>query len=524
MPSPDAAARHTGAGVARRQAHHERMRDERAREAAAGDAELPPEDDAVEMASAVHVLDCVAEVGPNYTLLRSKETKAKRRKRQREDARAALDGHTVLSTGSRLEIFCDSERWYPATVMAREEDGDGRIVHEVEYDGYPDRRWWHMLDDERWRAVPEQAGAGAGGDGDGDVAMDRVDGEHGARAAGDAEAAEVRPAPPPVRRGVRRSALADALEAEDDERQEEAACGDGRPMLAPHGPALSVQLRRVRLRLREFLATQAAAGKSVPMQRTALGLHPTMRWTIRFGKWLATTRITAPRASRWHATERGDAREEEPTVRMGRGENTIYVALQHMKNHVWREIWPAMPDDARQYWRLVTKQVMSLYDGGGGGMKDAAGAAGRAAGREAARESASHGQSEAAQRAASERASAVASRRTMAELREATTKPCTKQHLFQVGEYQMQDTQLLELFEVNVAFIMNAYLCFARQTGCRPGMAVNDAADAADSDSHWRASPAERERERRVERWRWRAMGRDDTEPCRSPAGTSCRR
>ena len=47
MPSPDAAARHTGAGVARRQAHHERMRDERAREAAAGDAELPPEDDAV---------------------------------------------------------------------------------------------------------------------------------------------------------------------------------------------------------------------------------------------------------------------------------------------------------------------------------------------------------------------------------------------------------------------------------------------------------------------------------------------
>ena len=83
MPSPDAAARHTGAGVARRQAHHERMRDERAREAAAGNAELPPEDDAVEMASAVHVLDSVAEVGPNYTLLRSKETKAMRRKRQR---------------------------------------------------------------------------------------------------------------------------------------------------------------------------------------------------------------------------------------------------------------------------------------------------------------------------------------------------------------------------------------------------------------------------------------------------------
>ena len=62
---------HGRRGVARRQAHHERMRDERAREAAAGDAELPPEDDAVEMASAAQLLDSVAEVGPNYTLLRS---------------------------------------------------------------------------------------------------------------------------------------------------------------------------------------------------------------------------------------------------------------------------------------------------------------------------------------------------------------------------------------------------------------------------------------------------------------------
>ena len=76
--------RHTGAAgrrrgrVARRQAHHERMRDERAREAAAGNAELPPEDDAVDMASAVHVLDSVAEVGPNYTLAAQQ---ARRRRR-----------------------------------------------------------------------------------------------------------------------------------------------------------------------------------------------------------------------------------------------------------------------------------------------------------------------------------------------------------------------------------------------------------------------------------------------------------
>ena len=109
-----------------------------------------------------------------------------------------------------------------------------------------------MLDDERWRAVTEQAGAGAGGaaaDGDGDAAMDRVDGEQVARAAGDAEAAEVRPAPPPVRRGVRRSALADALEAEDDEQQEEAARGDERYIICI-GPQSNGRVMRLSITLR----------------------------------------------------------------------------------------------------------------------------------------------------------------------------------------------------------------------------------------------------------------------------------
>ena len=113
MPAPDAAARHTGTGVARRQAHHERMRDERAREAAAGDAELPLEDDAVEMASAAHVLDSVAEVGPNYTLLRSKETKAKRRKRQREYRAVAVDTVEVKArhlAPDRFDKGVDTER------------------------------------------------------------------------------------------------------------------------------------------------------------------------------------------------------------------------------------------------------------------------------------------------------------------------------------------------------------------------------------------------------------------------------
>ena len=130
----------------------------------------------------------------------------------------------------------------------------------------------------------------------------------------------------------------------------------------------------------------------------------------------------------------------------------MYVALQHMKNHVWREVWPAMPAvgsvEAKQYWRLATHHVMSLFDGGGGGMKRAAELAGRAAGQAAAHASAAMGKSAAQQRKASEKASKKASKQTVEELRAATTHPCTKLHLYQVGEYQLQDAQLLEPFEV----------------------------------------------------------------------------
>ena len=48
--------------------------------------------------------------------------------------------------------------------------------------------------------------------------------------------------------------------------------------------------------------------------------------------------------------------------------------LQHIKNHLWREVWPAMPQgvEARQYWHVVTKQTTAMFDGGGGGMLAAA--------------------------------------------------------------------------------------------------------------------------------------------------------
>ena len=48
------------------------------------------------------------------------------------------------------------------------------------------------------------------------------------------------------------------------------------------------------------IAEQAALDKTIPMEQTANGLYPTMRWTIKFGKWLATTRNTKSNASAWH--------------------------------------------------------------------------------------------------------------------------------------------------------------------------------------------------------------------------------
>ena len=96
------------------------------------------------------------------------------------------------------------------------------------------------------------------------------------------------------------------------------------------------------------------------MQQALRGVHPTMRWTIKFGKWLATTRVRASKASRWHFQTQGDARADEVTVQTGRGEDAVYVMLQHMKNHVWRELWPAMPTDARQYWRLDAQCDVAL--------------------------------------------------------------------------------------------------------------------------------------------------------------------
>lgn len=154
-----------------------------------------------------------------------------------------------------------------------------------------------------------------------------------------------------------------------------------------------------------------------------------------------------------------------------------------MKNQLWRELWPAMPEgaNAREYWRVVTKQVMAMFDGGGGGMIAAASLVEKKTIRSA----------RAANKTESEvTAAGLESRKqTMGTLRAATAKPSTKQHLYQVGEYQLQDAVISDPFNVNLAYILNAYMCLARTTGCRPGMAVNDLKDTDDPAGHWYELP-----------------------------------
>ena len=156
-----ATAEHRGDGVDRRNAHHERSARERSeREAGMRAFEPPPDEEgAVEHVSASVVLAAVEESGPNYLLPKAPESFKSRRKRLRVDATARLAGQVILEMGTRVEIFGEEERWWPATIMERTEDTDGRL-HRVQYTNFESDRSWHVLDDER--RVAEGAPSGTG--------------------------------------------------------------------------------------------------------------------------------------------------------------------------------------------------------------------------------------------------------------------------------------------------------------------------------------------------------------------------
>lgn len=217
----EVAQRHTGAGIARRSAFHERLRAERLRLEASGGLEVPAEDSSrAIVVNAADVLAMVAEAGPNYFVLKKTESKKERRKRKRDEL---VEEERAIDEGV-APVAPDAVEIAPAEQLARRPTEPGRLVQPV------------------------------------------------------------------PRAGVLYSALADALDDEAHDEEEEATSRDEVPITSMHGPGLTKGLIDVRRRLREFLAAQAEAGRGVPMQQTAAGAHPTMRWTIRFGKFLATTR------------------------------------------------------------------------------------------------------------------------------------------------------------------------------------------------------------------------------------------
>ena len=104
--APQAACVHEGGGVERRAAHHERERQRRQREAAGGSTEPAAEEATdVEAVSAADVLAGVEESGPNYALPTAREGQRERRERLRVDETAKQAGHTIVETGTHVEIL-----------------------------------------------------------------------------------------------------------------------------------------------------------------------------------------------------------------------------------------------------------------------------------------------------------------------------------------------------------------------------------------------------------------------------------
>ena len=74
------------------------------------------------------------------------------------DAAARIAGHAVVETGTHVEILGE-QRWWPGLITGRGEGSDGRLVHAVEYDGYPDQEFRLNLEEETWRRVTRSAPA-----------------------------------------------------------------------------------------------------------------------------------------------------------------------------------------------------------------------------------------------------------------------------------------------------------------------------------------------------------------------------
>ncbi|EOD31602.1 hypothetical protein EMIHUDRAFT_231803 [Emiliania huxleyi CCMP1516] len=226
-------------------------------------------------------------------------------------------GHREAVSGDarqRVDNYLGEGAFRVEAVRGERRGQSGAVEYEIKWEGYAsDENTWEEAEDVSADLVAEWHRERAAAAARGDMQVEAGGaGEGGTSSGGVGTAGEnTTGAARPGCSRVLRSALADALAEEWGE--EEALLGDEVPLLSPHGPDLSKHLRHLRRLLREFLAEEAKEGTGVPMQCTPTGQHPTMRWTIKFGRWLATTRLRPSKASRWHFEMQGDARAEEVT-------------------------------------------------------------------------------------------------------------------------------------------------------------------------------------------------------------------
>lgn len=273
-------------------------------------------------------------------------------------------------------------------------------------------------------------------------------------------------------RGKRRRSVLAAAVMHEAIPDGQAAVHEAKPVGA-HG---AKKCREVIQRWREFEAAMTE-GDEVTRSNWRAGMsagYPSTQLTLKFIKWLLVTRIYQS-----HSTRR-DGREM-----IGRSANQVGQMATWMRNHVWPALFSSAGfptgSAALAYWRPILQHLESLVGGGGGGAQQLAGVAMAAA---------QAVQTEAGADASTvELAGDAASRAAQLGVRAATASSTTREHLNQTGEYLLQDALLCEPFEVNESFVLNAYLGLARQTGCRPGMAVNVLQDSADPNGVWANCP-----------------------------------
>ncbi|EOD37070.1 hypothetical protein EMIHUDRAFT_226064 [Emiliania huxleyi CCMP1516] len=255
--------------------------------------------------------------------------------------------------------------------------------------------------------------------------------------------------------------------------------GRAAQMLAPLGEHLKRQCDEVAKRWDDFQTEMERldedGGDADMRSNFANGMrdgYPCQQLTLVFLQYLLTSRIRQSHASRRQGCEL-----------VGRGAKTVGVQFNIMRSHVWPILFgekgfPA-GQEAMAYWRPIRDHFSSLVGGGrgSGGVEQLAGVAQAAASALQVAVGANATTAAAAGDAASQAVQLA--------MRAATAPSLTRQHLGQTGQYILQDALLSEWVEVNEAFVLNAYVTLARQTGCRPGMVVNVGHDSVDQNGAW---------------------------------------